>query len=330
MSTRIGVIRGGISPQYHVSLATGGAVIEALKKCGLTPVDILVTRDGAWHIGGLQVNPEEIALKVDCVWNALHGELGEDGSVQEFLDSYAIPYVGSKKEASELFHNKIRAKEIFKKFDIKTPTYEYVPAYNDTVFGGSVEEYAERTARRVWQSFSPPWVLKPLSSGSSLGVFIAKTFEELLIALTRALTEDEGDWIVEEFIDGKEINLGIIEGFRGTPHYTLIPKIVQKKGALLTHEEIMSGSYEHIPLSRDETHLKKELSQKLSRLFEWAGLRHYVTANFIASPRGLYILEIDTLPALHTEAPFIRGLADSGAQMPEFVRHIVDVAQNKK
>lgn len=325
----IGVLRGGIGDEYDVSLKTGAAVLSALRSQGHKPIDILVTRDGTWHIAGIPIDPKELGERTSLVWNALHGVLGEDGSVQEFFDANGIAYTGSRGDASEAFLNKVRAKEVFKKFDLKTPPYEYVPAYDDTVFAGTLRDYAVRNARLVWQTFAPPWVIKPLASGSSCGVYLARTFDELASGLESAL-EKGGDFIVEEFISGKEVTLGIVQDFRGVPHYTLIPKEVSKRGAILSYDERLSGDYIFRALSRHEEHLKQEMTGKMSHLFEWLGLRHYATADFILSPRGLYILEIDTLPALHPEASFARGLGEVGAGMPEFVTHIIKVAQNQK
>lgn len=326
---RIGVVRGGISKEYDISLASGGEVISALRKCGMTPVDIFISKDGQWHSGGLPIAPEDIPNKVDCIWNALHGDGGEDGTLSAYFESRGIPVIGSGYHASEALHNKIRAKELFKQFDIKTPQHEYMPEYNETLFPGTKEEYAARTAQRVWQSFPPPWVIKPLASGSSVGVMFAKTFSQLEDAVLKAVVS-EGDWMIEEYIQGREISVGIVEGLRGKKHYTLIPNEILKKDPVLFYDERMYGTYEARPLPHRDATLKEKLVNTMTHLFEWLGIRHHAVGDFVVTPRGIYLLEIDTIPAFHQDSLFVRNLADTGITLTEFVQHQIDVAKNRK
>ena len=92
--TVVGIIRGGISGEYDVSLKTGGAVLRHLPS-HYTPVDILIDKKGVWHRGGIAHAPEKALSHVDVVFNALHGYYGEDGKLQKFLDHLQVPYTGS-------------------------------------------------------------------------------------------------------------------------------------------------------------------------------------------------------------------------------------------
>jgi len=323
---RIGVLRGGISDQYDISLLSGGAVLNALRSLGHKPIDILITKDGSWNMNGLPLEPEELTDKIDFIWNALHGEIGEDGMIQEFFDTINIPYTGSGKEASEIFSNKLRAKELFKELGLKTPSYEYIPVFDERIFGDDIEKYSKGSAKRVWQSFSPPWVVKPLSGGSSKGIILARTFQELVDAIESVIVQGN-DALVEEFVDGKEVSLGIIEGLRGEKQYTLIPKEVVKDGKILSTYDRASGNYSFRTLGSIDNHHKEDMSEKFAEIFDRLNLKHYAVADFIISPRGLYILEIDTLPELHDGGIICRSLNDLGISMPEFVNHIIMVAQ---
>lgn len=110
---RVGVIRGGPSSEYGVSLKTGSEVLKYLSTDKYLPIDILIDRQGKWHWWGLPTTPDKIASRVDLVFNALHGEYGEDGEVQSILDDLGIPYSGSGQLASALGMNKAMAKNIF-------------------------------------------------------------------------------------------------------------------------------------------------------------------------------------------------------------------------
>src|SRR3989344_1331585 len=92
---RVGVLRGGPSAEYEISLLTGENGLKYLPPVKYQTHDILLSRDGVWHLNGFPSSPEKIFRKVDLIFNALHGEYGEDGKVQQFLETHSIPYTGS-------------------------------------------------------------------------------------------------------------------------------------------------------------------------------------------------------------------------------------------
>src|SRR3989344_1849272 len=92
--TTVGVLRGGPSSEYDVSLKTGAAVLKNLPR-HYRGVDILIDKNGYLHMNGLPVWPEKISRKVDVVFNALHGYYGEDGKIQKLLELFSVPYTGS-------------------------------------------------------------------------------------------------------------------------------------------------------------------------------------------------------------------------------------------
>src|SRR3989344_2028477 len=102
---RVGVMRGGLGAEYDVSLRTGQSVLEHLPE-DYRGHDLLITKDGTWHLGGLPIRVSDVAKRVDVVFNSLHGEFGEDGKVQRILEDHCIPYTGSGVVASALGMNK--------------------------------------------------------------------------------------------------------------------------------------------------------------------------------------------------------------------------------
>ena len=116
---RVGVIRGGPSSEYEVSLKTGGSVLQYLPE-QYEGHDILIDRRGQWHLGGLPTTPARAARQVDVIFNAMHGEYGEDGKVQNLLDQLGVPYTGSGTFASAVGMNKALAKNVFKQNGLKT------------------------------------------------------------------------------------------------------------------------------------------------------------------------------------------------------------------
>ncbi len=331
---RVGVIRGGISSEYDVSLNTGGNVLSHLRSDKMnqkyTPIDILIDRDGAWHINGRPTKLEKVSNSVDVIFNALHGDFGEDGKLQQMLDQWNIPYTGSGAFASALGYNKVLAKEQFSRLGIKTPQYFACEVKkNDT--NQNIEDIAIIQARAVWQKFGAPWVVKPKSSGSSFGVKICKTFPELVKAISVGLIENN-NILVEEMIEGKEATVGVVEGLRGKDFYTLPPIEIRipKTKVFFDYDAKYSGISEEICPGNFTNEEKAELERLASIIHTGLNLSHYSRSDFIVHPRkGIYALEVNTLPGLTDESLTPKALNAVGATMPEFLDHIIKLALHK-
>ena len=179
---RIGVLRGGPSSEYDVSLKTGSAVMNAIKQHHEDKYqarDIFIDRSGIAHIDGQAIDLEELATKVDVVFNALHGAYGEDGKVQHFLEIHGIPFTGSGSLGSAVGMNKILAKNVFKDHGIKSP-------YWKEVLSADVDRDADMVATDLFRSFLLSAIVKPASSGSSVGISVVRAFHELSPALEEA------------------------------------------------------------------------------------------------------------------------------------------------
>ncbi len=295
---RVGVVRGGTNEEYEVSLASGGAVLSALRKKPeeYLPVDILVTKDGTWHVSGAPADIAKVFHNVDVCVNCMKGESGEDGSVQKKFEEAGIPYTGSSAFSSLSTLNKSIAKEHFKNLGIKTPRHVVIPPYQAD-FDGEAEEYINKTARLIHEKLSPPWILKPLSGGSGLGQHVAKTIPELVRALLNTLDSNRA-LIVEELISGTDVTNAVVEGFRGEKNYTF-------------------------PV-RDKN--IEEISQKV---FSSMGLRHSATFDFVVTKNGTYLIEVNSIPALHESAKLPELLKSVGSSLDEYVEHLINKALYK-
>ncbi|HEY6018698.1 MAG TPA: D-alanine--D-alanine ligase, partial [Candidatus Paceibacterota bacterium] len=111
MRTVVGVLRGGPSSEYEVSLKSGASVLAALPKDKYEARDIFIDRTGAWHNRGIAASPDKALAGVDVVFNTIHGEYGEDGQLHEILEPLGVPYTGADRLSSVLAFNKARTKE---------------------------------------------------------------------------------------------------------------------------------------------------------------------------------------------------------------------------
>ena len=320
--TRVGVLRGGPSSEYEVSLKTGSAVLAALSEERYEVRDIFIDKAGKWHLFGKPITPERALRQVDVVFNALHGEYGEDGQVQRVMDRLGVRYTGSGVLASAYGMHKLRAKEYARRAGIPTARHVVIPVSLDI----------SRAFREVHSAFSPPWVVKPIRGGSSVGVALAWTPIEFQNAVREAF-EFSSTVFVEEYISGREATVGVLEGFREEEYYTMLPiEIVPpKKKKFFDYEAKYTGiSEERCP--GEFTQKEKEQLQIFARAIHQAlDARHYSRSDFIIHPkRGIYFLEINILPGLTKESLVPKAMQVAGCEFPELVEHLIGLAQKKR
>ncbi len=303
MRLNVGVLRGGVSPEYDYSLQSGGAILANLDREKYQPIDLLVDRLGILHADGLPIEPKKLRGLVDVVWNALHGGPGEDGTLQKIFNDLGLPQIGyGSEEVLDKVKTKKKIQDI-KDIKIKTPHGLGFNLSVNLLADIEFDQFVQNTVKEVFERISPPWVVKPLKGGTAEEAMIAYNFSELFLAIKESFRKHQ-EILVEEFIKGRGVTLGLIEGLRGEEHYNVLP--LQPKD-----------------LQNNE---KAELQSVLREIKKQFGLKHYFTADFILTPRGAYLLEVDALPHLHENATLPRALAETGVQMPEFVEHCIKLA----
>lgn len=315
---RAGVVRGGKGHEYAVSLKTGGTLLRNMPE-GVLAEDILLDQEGVFYYRGVPIELSELAKKVDVVVNALHGEYGEDGKFQRDLDRFGIPYTGSGVYPSVLAMNKLLAREYFEQAGLKVP------------YGIALErsdEPVESIALRLFRTFPQPSVIKPVSLGSSVGVRVAHTYAEIVEALRHAFSFSH-QVVVEEFIRGKEATVGVVQGFRNEPLYVLPPVEVRThKPGMIDYDTKYTGDVYSAPgsFSRAE---KEDLLERAYLAHKALDLGQYSRSDFIVSPRGVYILETNSLPGFTEVCPMPKGLDAVGAKISHFLEHIIKGARDR-
>ncbi len=190
---KVAVLLGGSSREKAISLRTGEAVAAALSRQN---IDVFTFDPDDKHLFTL------LDLKVERVWNALHGRGGEDGQVQHILDYLSIPYTGSCAASSSLAMDKWRSKMIWKAMGL--------PVAKDKLVSTKTALTSD-TLQALIDDLSLPLFIKPSHEGSSVGIGKVNDIHELETALLHALTIDS-EVLVEEFIDGMEYTYGILDG----------------------------------------------------------------------------------------------------------------------
>lgn len=312
----IAVIRGGVSSEQPVSLKTGWSLLSSLDQDKYNKIDIIIDRNGKWYRNSRQVPLDEAFVGVDMVLNGLHGSFGEDGKVQSILESFNIPFSGSDSISSALGMNKALSKEIYKNVGLKT-------AYSIVVDRDNFSDY---TARDIFSNFPIPAIVKPVSSGSSVGINIARDFISLKRALQEAFIEDE-KVLIEEFISGREATCGVIDSFRERDIYSLLPVEIippQESGFFDLKCKYDGSTKEVCPgnFSPEESKYIQDMSVLAHKSL---GLKDYSRSDFLVSKRGIYILETNTLPGMTKESLFPKSLEAVGSNISEFLDHIIQI-----
>jgi len=297
MRTVVAVLRGGPSFEYDTSLKTGAAVLDALDKEKYEPRDIFIDRNGQWHMHGIGVAPEKALFGADIAFNALHGHYGEDGQVQRLLEQLGVPYTGSSAVASAVSFNKQQTKYLAQNLGVKVAHGIMVENTGDI----------ETLAHTLFRTFPHPAIIKPVTGGFSQGTTIAENFNQLQYALAKAF-DFAPQALVEEYIKGRDATVGVIQNFRNESAYALLP----------APNEILSQKE------------KNSLIAIAKKIHEGLGLSHYSESDFVVSKRGIYFLEVNTLPNLAKESLFHKSINAVGSSFSHFLDHVIGLARNKK
>lgn len=314
---KVGILRGGVSPEYALSLKTGANVQKALHDAGLEAIDMLLDKEGVLHVRGIPTDLETAKGQVDTVWNALHGTFGEDGQVQALLDQYGIPYTGATADVAQLAFNKQSAKEHAKALGIDTPPSILIIPEGD--------ESVSEVTQKIYKTMAPPWVLKPLVGGGSNNTFFAFTPLELSQFVDESISQGQ-PFIAEQYIFGREAAVGVIDGFRDQEHYALpVMEISSPSRGVLTHET-RNGEEEYARMNGGFTVGERDLLSRLAKdLHVHFGAKDYSQAEFIVDKQGKpWFIELDTHPHLTNNSPFLTALNAVGASMQEFVKSVIN------
>ena len=350
---KIVVLGGGISTERHVSLVTATSVCKALRSLGHEAIFVDMYLGLESYTGALKdafqvpdgfcgqvaiektapdleavkasrvdkgpsrlgKNVLEICTLADCVFLGLHGADGEDGKIQAALDLLGVPYTGSGMLGSAMAMDKAVTKRVMEGCGIPTPKWVELT-------------YTEADIPELIQTLPVPSAVKAVGGGSSIGVSLPDTREELEQALREIL--QYGDRIiVEEKIKGRELTVPVLDG-----KYLSAIEIVPPEGMTFDYvAKYQSGSEGArelcpAPITEEEHHLVGELALKLHKAL---GLSVYSRTDFILDDSGqAYCLEVNTLPGMTPNSLIPKAAAVEGLSYAQLCEKIVELSLSKK
>jgi len=295
---KIGVLMGGVSAEREISLKTGEAVLNALKRSGYRAIAIDVGPDLPFRLRD---------EGVELAFIALHGRYGEDGTVQGLLEMMGIPYTGSGILASALGMDKIASRKMFLYCEIPVP--EFVALRRRDRFD------IDRLP------FGFPFVVKPSREGSSVGISIVRRAGEVGPALEGAF--DFGpNILIEKYIQGKEVQVGILE------ERALGAIEIRPKGAFYDYTaKYTPGMSEHLFPAPLPDSLYRQILDWGLKAHQALECRGYSRVDLMVDGAGdPYVLEVNTLPGM-TETSLLPEIArGTGIGFEELVERILKSA----
>jgi len=287
--------------ERDISLQSGKCIAEALKEAGFE----VITAD---------IKPDNLGIlddkSIDIFFPALHGIFGEDGQLQQILDDRSLIYAGSGPTASKLAFDKMASKMVFEDAGIPTPSAVEFDSQTDI---GLLDEQLLNLANK--------YVVKPIRQGSSVGVSIVSTPQET-IEIARQTYREFGDCMIEEFVPGREVTVGILKG-RALP----IIEVRVKSGFYDYHAKYLDEQTEYLFDTVTDTTIAANLNRAAIDCFNALGCRHFARVDFLLGNNKMaYVLEVNTIPGFTSHSLLPKAAAKAGFSMSDLCSNIVEAA----
>ena len=295
MPLKVGVLMGGPSEEKEVSIATGKAVIRACAENGYIATEFVFDTNYKKYLKELK--------KQNIIFNALHGGIGENGKIQEWLDENDIKYTGSGAIASSLCMDKAASKKIAKRNGIETPDWQLIQRLDQDV------------------KITLPFVVKPNDQGSTVGLSIVKNDQFIKPAIDLAF-QHGNKVIIEKFISGRELTIPIIN----EDAYPIVE--INPKNNFYDYEcKYTPGMSEYICPADLEQNLVEKIEENTMELFQRFDCSVYARADYILDKLGVpYFLEMNTLPGMTSTSLVPKSAYAKGQSFQKLVRYIIELS----
>jgi len=345
----VAVLMGGRTAEHEVSLETGRVVVNALDKNKYNVKPIVITKAGKWliprgYIRQLESAEKDFAVedvqkpdivplstgmaldrtmeeKVDVVFIAMHGPMGEDGTVQGLLELVDIPYTGSNVLSSSIAMNKVTSRQLFQHNGLNIPRGTVVKVWE-------WEKGESAVISKVEAEVGFPCVLKPVELGSSVGISIAKTKAEFKDDFRKAL-QYSNEVLIEEFLDGPEITCAVLGAVAGEEPTALVPtQIIPVTREFFDYEaKYTPGATKEItPPHNMSDEMLREIQETAVRAHKILSCGGMSRTDMIIENGDLYVLELNTIPGMTEMSLYPQAARAAGMEFPELLSRIIQIA----
>lgn len=323
---KVALLAGGPSPEHEVSVASCRKILEYLDKKKFDVTVVMISLENMWDFGtsfdninkefdlpgGLKKLQE---INPDIVFNGLHGEFGEDGTIQALLEKLEIKFTGSGSHASSRAMDKVISQDIMDDYGIKViSTVDCWKQEWDTSKDAIVKK-----VKRLGEKL----IIKPADGGSSLGIYLNEDPRLLVEDIEKSFEHSE-HIMVQPFLKAREFSCGVLE-FDGTPKPLEVTEIITKNSQFFDYE----AKYEDAStIEVTPANISKKLTNQIKSQALKAHISHgcddYSRADFLLIDDEVYFLELNTLPGM-TESSLLPQQAKSmGIEFPKLLEMIID------
>lgn len=315
--TKVAVIGGGRNCEHDVSLASAPRR-AALDPAKYEAVEVTIGRDGVWSgpdnrpLGDTEASSLAAALEVlagcDVVLPMVHGPMGEDGTLAALCDLAGIPYVGSPLRAGAIGMDKHATKLIAEAVGVNTARGRVVTSRSTVEFTG-------------------PVVVKPIAAGSSFGVQLVRTADELEPAVRTALEFDERV-LIEEVLVGREVDVAVLDDPDHGPLVGPPLEILVADGFFDTAAKYDGGARFVIPAQLEDVE-RKALSEAALRVYEALGCRGVARVDFFLTEKGPVLNEVNTMPGMTSESQVPKMFAAMGISYADLLDRMIRAVRER-
>ncbi len=313
---------GGYSSEVDISLKSGAVVYKNISKEKYNTYKVHILKN-KWVLVDdnnkeFPINKNDFTAEIngdkiifDCVFNAIHGHPGEDGTILAYFELIGIKHTSAPFYQMALTFNKRDCLSVVKQYGINTAT-SYFLNKGDKI---NVEEIIEEVGL--------PCFVKPNNAGSSFGISKAKTKQEMIPAIEKAYIEDS-QILIESFLDGPEISIGVIE-YEGKIKVLPMTEIVSEN-EFFDFEAKYLGKSEEITPARISDEVHKKLEKTASSVYQILNMSGFSRAEYILVNNEPYFLEINTVPGLTNASLIPQQAAAAGISLEKLFHNAVEMA----
>jgi len=323
MQKNIAIVMGGYSSEVEISLKSGEVVFNSLdaNKYALYKVYILKEKWVVIHNkkeyqiikDDFSVIIGEEHIQFDCVFNAIHGDPGENGVLIAYFDLIGMNHTSAPFYQMALAFNKRDTLSVLKEYGIPTATSFYMH-HRDEIF-----------TDKIIKKVGLPCFVKPNRAGSSFG--ISKVYEEenLKAAIEKACQEDE-EILIESFLDGTEVSVGVIE-YQGKLTVLPITEIVSEND-FFDYEAKYEGKSQEITPARISAAEKEKVVSLATKVYQVLNMKGFSRSEFIIVDGAPYFLEINTVPGMTKESLLPQQAKEASISLTDLFDNAIQMALN--
>ena len=322
MKKNIAIIMGGYSSEYEISLKSGNVVYQTLEKEKYNAYRIHVFKDKWVYVDAndieypidkndfsATVNSKKITF--DCVFNAIHGSPGEDGFMQAYFELLDIPQTSCSMYQAALTFNKRDLLATLKPHGIKTAESYYID------LGDTIDEEA------IVAKVGLPCFVKANKAGSSFGISKVYKKEDLQAAIDNSFKEDN-EIIIEQFLDGVEVSVGVIS-YKGETKVLPITEIVSEND-FFDYQAKYEGKSQEITPARISDDYAHKVRLEARKIYETLGMKGFSRSEFIFKNDEPYLLEVNTVPGLTKESILPQQATEAGISVTDLFDNAIEEA----